>query len=340
MKGILLRLAAVMVALGAAQPALADWTHEASGISIPDTVGEMTRGDTRDLSGKMTDNILQYGAGQTLVTVYVYQSAFPNPALWYSHTLAVMGPNVGSFDASVRPREFTVAGAPRANGLRAAFDIASGQYKSTAVALFQVNHWIVKIRVTSATLDRAGAEARVDQLLAAMHFARPSVNPTPLVVPTACDVDSVYTGRQLDEGKTRRLLAPATLMTMAVDGDVRGHSGLARDPQSWCQMKVDGLPEGTFAAYRRRDGLDFVVLAGDAGKAIETRQLEGTRPPAVALFGSDSNETRLAALFDAEPDIKQATVTAITVMMGRGPAPLASAHVEDAQDARSEQGAQ
>lgn len=330
----LMRLALALATGMAAQPAWADWTHERSGITIPDVIGDMKRGDTRDTTGTGSDVMLQYGSGPTLVTVYVYQSAFPNPALWYRRTLTAMGSALGTFDAANAARDFTIANAPRPNARRAAFDLWSTKYKATAVAFAQVNHWMVKIRITSETLDRAGVDARMDELLGAIRFDRPAIDPVPLTVPAPCDADISFTGKPLDDKAVRKLIGPALVTGMMVDGDARGHRGLAREPEKWCETK-SGLPATVVSTFRQREGLDFVVLLGDAGLAVESRPVDVDRHPSrIALYGSNTVDTKLIWIFDAMPDVTQGTMAAVAVLSGKSQSLGASA-VADAQGAKS-----
>src|SRR5687767_7009028 len=73
------------------------WLHQGSGITFPARIGDMQRGAQRDLSnGGEYDVILQYGSGTEPVTLYIYRSAYPNPALWYERTRRAMNANVAA----------------------------------------------------------------------------------------------------------------------------------------------------------------------------------------------------------------------------------------------------
>ena len=109
------------------------------------------------------DVVVQLGEATEPATLYVYRSAYPNPALWFDRVRTAMNRNVNAGGVQAEPRAITLGGAPAANGLREEFDLpAGGQWRATAVAIVQAGEWIVKARITSATLDRAGVGARMD----------------------------------------------------------------------------------------------------------------------------------------------------------------------------------
>ena len=163
------------------------WHHRGSGITVPATIDGMRRGEQRDLSrGGEFDVTTQFGTSDEPVTVYIYRSAYPNVALWFERTRRAMNENLRSQEIDAAPRSFALAGgAP--NGLREEFELpAGGRFRSTAVAMAQTGEWIVKVRITSRSLDRAAIAARMDALLAAMRLPDGRPEPHPLLLPPPC----------------------------------------------------------------------------------------------------------------------------------------------------------
>lgn len=313
------KLAALCLVLVAA-PAQAQsdpWTHAKSGLSLPAEIGAMRRGEERDLSnGKTLDVMIQFGQQTEPVTIYVYRSAFPNPALWFERIRHAMKQNVGSPTERVAPRSFTFAGAPAPNGLREEIAIPNGgSWKTTAVAIAQVGEWIVKTRITSQTLDSAGIAAKMDSLLAAFRAARTPAVPLPLIVPAPCDAKSAAGGKPL-KTNSDEAMAGAMVTGVMVMAQARGQTGLASDPGSWCHESSE-IPAQYISLYRQRDGKAWVALVGDAGIAISGHSFAAPASGGAATYSSDPASTKLAALFDALPSPDAAIVQALPIAIGQ-----------------------
>ena len=295
------------------------WTHAQSGIALPHVIGDMRRGEERDLSGGAgTDLMIQYGSDADPVTVYIYRSAYPNPALWFERTRHAMQANVGTATQGVAPRAFSLArGAP--DGLREEIEIpAGGRWKSTAVAIAQSGEWMVKARVTSQTLGRAEIAARMDRLLAAVRLpAAAGSKPHPLVVPGPCGGTADYRGAPLG-GDLGKEVAAAAATGIVVMAESRGAAGLAADPAAWCRI-ASQIPDQYASVYRPRSGEGWVALVGDSGMAVSARMLlqPAERTPAAASYASNARGTSVVALFDAVPSPDAAILPALPVAAGQ-----------------------
>lgn len=306
-----------LAALALAAPAQAQemWQHAGSGVSLPRTIGEMTLGQERDLSaGAGVDVILQYGFGDTLVTFYVYRSAYPNAAIWFERTRLAMNTNVGSGGTAAAPRPFTFGGASAPNGLRE--EIALSGNRATAVAIAQVGEWLVKARITSASLDRDAVSARMDQLLGAVRLAGPVPAPLPLAVPALCGDDVRMRGDRI--GNLRESDTAAALMAAVLgDAEARGRGGLAGEPQSWCRVARTEVPNEFGTVYRRRDGNGWVVLLGDSGKAAAALALDAPGRARAGLIAVTPGSTQAVAVYEGIPDPDQAVPVALPVVVGQ-----------------------
>lgn len=311
-----------LVSAATALHAQADgWTHDKSGVSLPGRVDDMARGTSRDLSnGASLDVMTQYGSDLEPVTVYAYRSAYPNAALWFERTRIAMKTNVGQFEEGAAPRSFVLAGSPAPNGLREEYTLpAGGPWKATAVAMAQVGEWMVKARITSTSLDKAGVAAKMDRLLAAFRFARPAATAHPLVAPVTCDREVKLKGklvRRKDDAGTAMALVQAIVPYSQARGN---RSGLAVEPDKWCRART-ALPEAQVTVYRQREGAAWVALLGDAGRSIAAYSLEAFQGPVnVAVYSSDVSATRLAALYQGLPDPEKAVLQALPVAIGAAP---------------------
>lgn len=314
------RTLAIAALLALAGPALAqeDWRHEASGITLPGTEGDLRRGEPRDLSnGGGFDVIVQYGTDEEPATLYIYRAAYPNPALWFERIRMAMNTNVGSGAAVVSPRPFTLGAGAVPNGLREEIELpAGGQYRSTAVALGQIGEWMVKVRVTSPSLDRAGVARRMDTLLGGLRLPAARAAPLPLRLPAPCEDSRTLGGRPIT-GDRDTILAGAMATGLAEFAEARGFGGLAGEPEAWCR-DAGLFPANIGSAYRRRDGSVWVALVGDAGMAVSGRDLTPASQGS-AIFASTSRSTRVVQVYDALPGLDAAINAAAPVLMGRAP---------------------
>lgn len=311
-----------IIALAAAlpaTPALADWNHPASGVSVPDAVGDMRVGQERNVTGDGTDVYVQYGTETEPVTLYVYRSSHPNPALWFERTRVAMRSNVGRFDESAVPRPFTLGPAYAPNGQRGEFALAGAPWKSTAVAIAQHGEWLLKARVTSQTLDPAGAAKRLDALLAAIRFANtPKSPPLPLTAPAPCSDEARFTGKPTRSDEAR---AMGSIMGVVALGQARGIQGLAAEPQLWCRQPVSGELAQAASFYRRLDGSAWTLLLGDAGMAASAYAFpEIGKGRGAGVYFTRTGPALLAETYDALPGPEEGAGAALAVLAGRKPA--------------------
>lgn len=311
-------LIAALLLCAAFTPAVAaDLRHDASGITVPETIGDMRRGAERDLSdGKALDLMIQYGSDTEPVTLYLYRGAFPNPALWFERTRHAMKLNVGLATNAVAPRAFTLGGAPAPNGLREEAALTgAGPWRSTAVAIAAAGEWMIKSRITSQTLDQAGVSAKMDRLLGAIRFDKAPAGALPLIVPAACDSEGSYSGKATNRDREKRLAAGMISGVVALSMS-RGQSGLAADPNGWCRAR-SGHPAEHLSLYRKRDGETWVALLGDAGRAViglPFEEFAGAK--GAALLSSNPTSVQIVGLFDGPPPPDTAVLAALPVVAG------------------------
>jgi hypothetical protein len=310
-------IAAAIAAAACAAPAQAQgerWQHEESGISLPRSIGDMSLSQERDGSdGRKYDVVLQYGTSRTPVTLYVYRSAYPNAAMWFERTRLAMNMNVGADVQSAAPRSFTLGGASAPNALREEIALAGGQ--ATGVAIAQVGEWMVKLRVTSTELDRAGIAERMDRLLESLRFANPAPATHPLTVPGPCAGGDAMRGRQLRLNSRNRAMAAAA--GVLGYGDARGFGGLAAEPALWCRVTQTRLPVQFGSLYRRRDGNGWVALLGDSGRAAAALPTGVPGDVGAVLFASLPAATQSVAAYDGVPDPEEAIAIALPVVTGQ-----------------------
>ncbi|HEX8653593.1 MAG TPA: hypothetical protein VF693_00010 [Allosphingosinicella sp.] len=312
-------VAAALACAALATPAAAqrgrEWSHGASGISLPREIGPMRLREERDASGGGNwDMILQYGNDRTPVTVYVYRAAYPNPALWFERTRRAMNEHAGTRAVAAAPRSFTLGGAPSPNGLREEIEVVGGPLRATAVAIAQAGHWMFKVRVSSGELDVAGVRERLDQILAAVRFAQPLTSALPLTVPAACGDANRMDGRRAETSS--EAVAGAAVIGLMAYAEARGGGGLAAEPAAWCRDETR-LPAAYGTVYRQRDGGGWVALLGDSGRVVAARNADLPGGRQAASFVSTPASTHVIALFNQVPHPDEAIVEALPVVAGQ-----------------------
>jgi hypothetical protein len=318
----MLRLLIAFAAMLAPVAASAEgWRHAQSRIEIASLPAGLHVGAVSDGRGDGSDVIVQLGDvvargdEEEAVTLYVYRSAFPNPALWFERTRLAMRVNVAAPVDHVAPRSFTLGGGAVPNGLREEIAIPPGnRFRSTAVAMAQHGEWMIKVRMTSTSLGRAAIAARMDGLLAAIRLPAGSPAPLPLIVPAACPDGNAMRGRQRRESRENALLGTAAIMR--AHDDARGRSGLAAEPANWCR-DTSRFPVEQVAVYRRRDGKAWTALLGDAGLAISAYLNEDPRLPGAMTYAANPSVTGLASVYDAMPGPSDAIEAALPYLVGR-----------------------
>lgn len=299
-------------------PALADWSHPLSGISIPDSVGDMRVGAERTVLEDGTDTFVQYGTDTEPATVYVYRASHPNPALWFERTRAAMIDNVGRFDQSNAPRSFTLGPGSTPNGVRDQFALDGKRWKATVVAIAQHGERIVKARVTSQTLDPAGASARLDVLLGAVRFANaPKHAPLPLTIPAACADVATLKGKPKSGDKHRTMGAVLGIVAFGEAHIPTGASGLAAKPADWCRDDAGDLASAV-SFYRKVDGTAWTALLGDAGMSASAYAFpKDGKPKGAALYFNRTGPAMLVETYDALPDLRTGTTAALATLAGQ-----------------------
>jgi len=306
---------AIAAVCGPAAASAEGWRHAPSGIAIAELPDGFHVGAESDGRRDGSDVVLQLGDANDAVTLYVYRSAFPNPALWFERTRLAMRVNVGAPVDNVAPRSFTLGNASAPNGLREEIAIPPGnRFRSTAVAMAQNGEWMIKLRITSTTLDLAGITARMDGLLAAIGLPAGAPAPLPLVVPAPCPEANAMRGRQRPQSMENALLG--VLAILEAHNDARGLSGLAAEPANWCR-ETSRFPAEQVAVYRRRDGKVWTALLGDAGLAVSAYMSADPQLPGAMTYAANPSVTGLALVYDAMPAPNEAVEPALPFLVGR-----------------------
>lgn len=293
-------IVAAMCMLAATSARAETWRHAQSGISL-EVPADLKIGRVTDSRQDGTDVALQLGTGDTVITFFVFRAAYPNAAFWYERARHAL---TASFmlSASPTPRPFTLQGAGGSNGLREEIDVSQSRApkfpgaQSAAVALAGHGEWLIKVRITSASLDRAAIARILDGILAGVRSSQRVGRSHPMTLPGACPDGLAFNGRTSSGGQGNAAGAAAL---QDISAAARGQLGLARDPSAWCRLRTT-LPTEAVSVFARRDGGGWVALVGDFGAAITAVRTGGSGGPAL-LYGSTSSGNRLLSTYDSVP---------------------------------------
>lgn len=285
----MLPLAAVL----AAMPAVAAdrVTHVASGASFPQSFETQSIVEQRDL-GSPNDSVFDYEAATGLesTTIYLFKASVANARLWFDRAIPTVEREIPMALFDVGPVEKIAAfGSASPSALRQIFVApeTGGPFKSTALVVAQFGPWIVKIRATSATLDRAGLATRIDRHLAAIRVEAPKFAAA-LDAPEAC-----ATALQFGEGKpVSQGIEQAAAQAIIV------HARLHGAAPRFC---LADAPNARFTMLGVADQpSSWAMLMGDGGKAIGSEAIDAGGTGARQLvYVSTPTDTRGAGMFDA-----------------------------------------
>lgn len=288
-----------------AVPADASWQHADSGMIFPSRVAGFVRSGVRDSGTDELDVMVDYSApeGGVTVTVYTYKSMIPDAALWFDRADTAIRLRNPHAVAAGGAAPFAYPGAAAPSGLRRSYQVGSPGPRSTAVALAPVRGWLVKVRISAASLERAQIDEKLSAILAGLRWpkeespARAAVPIEPCAAPLA-----TKKAKFVKEDTTQTL---ANLLSGAAVAEALADKPLpvyCREPG----------PAANPALYRPNGSTDsYVLTLGDSGIALSVSPAldlmeigSGGKSWAVVLY--DRNSTSALPSFDRLPPPEQA----------------------------------
>jgi hypothetical protein len=250
--------------------------HVETGLTLPAQFEDMIHEAAKDSLDPLNSNY-SYVGGSDVATVYIFRATHPNAALWFERAQSVLRliwANRGLGDANPQ-RLVTFAGAKTPNGFAQEFAVSS-KTKSTAIALGEVNGWIVKVRLTSDKYTADEIAKKLDRLLLTLVTKQqlPPINP--LILPDECPASKSVTS--LNALVASEVIANPKPETVALIGMqlipfaekvAGGPSSLARNPELYCRATFEGQ-SALAMTYRPKDNSDdsWTILFADSGTNI------------------------------------------------------------------------
>ena len=248
------------------------WFHEESTLRLPDTLD----GFVRTKVNRFDDE--GYNVGVSFVEetsgswadVYVYRAGIPSVPMWTDRAASMMlsGGRLGNpVDGQLLVNTFTPPnGAGEDSGIRVAAGL-DGEIKSTGLALYLHDGWLIKVRMSSRTLDHEEMDARVASFIGGVAIEDATEPAPPFAWIEDCE----------DKLKFRRArLIQFDMMGSLMVGTALGiaREKAAKNPpeQLWCR---DAASEPQFGIYRNRGDDDSYTMAfGDGGVSLSVGKFD------------------------------------------------------------------
>jgi len=244
-----------------------DWKHAASGLVLRPTLAGLPLVKLTDSTAGEWDVAAQFNnadVGES-ATVYVFHAAAPDVSIWFDRAEYALTHRASY--GGVRPTgpatAFAPPGSEVASGLRRVFVPANGRYRSAGVAVLPLGDWLVTIRLSSASLDPAGLDARIGAVIAELGWPRGARrSATPAVPITACPAPLAFKPATLRKPDMSQAVLGSMLASAVLSGKAKPVADAP--PVSWCR---EGEQTAIWGAYRRANGTDGYLMAlGDSGR--------------------------------------------------------------------------
>ncbi len=234
------------------------WTHKHTGITIPATLAGIPRMTGKDYTAPELETSIGFGeAGQDVITVYLFRDTNGAVPIWMAQAqrAIVMREDMPNLIQSVPATPFTPPGQAANSGLKAVYTPDGHRsITSTGVAMFVIDGWYVKMRMTSYSKSAAEVSALMEKAFREIRFPAATL-PTGAVQPIA-DCASKLSFAAASDSK-----AAAAVLTIGVT-----RAAPTIRATSWCR---DVALENNRAVYRPIGSTDRYLLAvGDAGNAL------------------------------------------------------------------------
>jgi hypothetical protein len=231
------------------------WTHPSSGITVPATLAGVPRSSGKIFTAPDLDVSVGFGGkDHDAINFFIFRDTSGSVPIWLAQSQrAILGrKDIASWAAIVPPTSFTPPGQPANSGLKMVY-APQGDDSMTAsgIAIFAVNGWYVKMRITSFGKSPAAVSAIMESALHEIRFPAP-IRASGAVQPiTDCPA-------KLGFGTAADSKAGAAVLTTGVARP----APTLRAPR-WCR---DSVLEGNRAVYRPVGTNDRYLLAiGDNG---------------------------------------------------------------------------
>jgi hypothetical protein len=273
------------------------YSHRGSQMVAPASLEGLSRGEIRDSTGTGRDVMIQYGTPDqsSFLSVYFYRSPHRSAALWFEQARRALesNPILGTKFQAGPVEGFSTPGAVATDGLLVSYRLGD-RFRSTAVAVITVGNWIVKLRMTSSTLDEQALSERV--VAAAQALVWPTRGATAAATAIAPCAERLPAAANARNARPNAAVRAEALRSVVASAHGAAQPALCFDRQ-----------EGQLGVYResRIDG--YLLALGDNGRFARVRRIEsGAAEGLYAVEFYDIDAAYLAGFFRTLPTPQQA----------------------------------
>ncbi len=262
----------------AARPASV-WSHDRSGLTVPATLAGFTRGESKqyDEDGYNVSVAFRDKASGSWATLFIYRASPASVPMWGDRAAAALfrsGAQIAIDPAAVTRRSFTPpGGAGEMSGMKLVAP-ATGGAASTGLAIYLHDDWLVKLRMSSETLDPAALEARLGAFLDALALptARRAAPPFAEIADCAAPAKPGKKAKLVQLDMMGSILLGGTL-SAAHDERLekekaaaeKGAAVKAASETPWCR---DAASKPEYGIYRAGSDEGYLVAFGDSGTSL------------------------------------------------------------------------
>lgn len=253
----------------------ASWEHPHSGITVPDKLGGLNRGSATEFA----DDFLNIGfsfadpEGADEISFYIYRHTNGAVPVWFRQAQTA----IETRDIYAEPElafgveQYGWPGAEEWQGLRAIYATPRSRYSTTtAVVLFSVDGWLVKMRVSSSDKNPQEIGQMIDAAFSELTAPEAKLAQSPAIAVEDCD-DKLRFKKARDARPDAGSAILGALLGGIVSRSEESKEGeeIISEPEPakvWCR---DGALSPTQVAYRADGASDAYLLAiGDSGVGI------------------------------------------------------------------------
>jgi hypothetical protein len=251
----------------------ATWRHDRSGLTLPDTHTGFQRGDSKQFDEEGYNIGIPFRDPETgtWADLFIYRAAPASVAVWGDRAAAGMfaNPMLGEVDVNtVKVARFTPpGGAGEMSGLRIVAPTKGG-LASSGLALWLHDGWLVKLRMSSRTLDAAVLEARMTDFVASLTLPAAARSAPAFTEIEDCKAP-MKPGKKAKVVKLDMMgsIMLGGVLGAAHDKKLEEADGAGDEAVSvWCR---DAASQPQYGIYRREGANDgYLIALGDTGTSL------------------------------------------------------------------------
>lgn len=256
------------------------YVHPHSGITVPANLGGIMPRRVIAFAPAALDVGLSYDTAENTeaLSIYVFRRTNGDVPVWFAQAQSALEgrDKFAGLTVFAAPAAFAPPGQAEASGLRAAYAIEGGAYRSTGLAVFAVNGWYVKMRASSKTRSAEELHGWMDEVLAQLTVPanEPEASANIAAPVLDCAQKLRFRGKAKDApgdetGSAMASLLGGLLMSAGEEigtDEAAGDAALVTEPVIWCRDQQIDMARATYRANASPDS--YLLALGDNGNGV------------------------------------------------------------------------